>query len=347
MRTTISILPEVREYILRQLRNDETQFCHLVAETQFCHIAGAEDLPFLVKMIRNEDNERLRLRGRTSICQPTLLSMGTSPRTAPNASGDGGERRVTTPRTRYARDYFPPHSQVLALLLRCVPNSYPQSGSRAEMEARFRDVKDAAKLDRAEAKLCKTSLRWIEHALGARYHVTQMDSLNDVFAGDSAEQTHLMEFFLFDVILNRAVKLADTDGVADPDKVVKALAYNDDDIDQRSDRKYRSAIAFLPRAGVFYCARERRKSNCEDTLRNSLVPLDISWLRITRADDNLLKFGEDGYVRYFAGRCPKLPVSGWRVTAGRGGQPQVLHISGSSVCRPRWSTDAPRYGRLS
>jgi hypothetical protein len=55
-----------------------------------------------------------------------------------------------------------------------------------------------------------------------------MDSLNNAFASDGAEQTHLMEFFLFDVILNcTAVKPADTDGVADPDKVVEALAYND------------------------------------------------------------------------------------------------------------------------
>jgi hypothetical protein len=134
-------------------------------------------LPFLVKMIRNEDNERLRLRGRTSICQPTLLSMGTSPRTAPNASGDGGERRVTTPRTRYARDYFPSRLLVLALLLRCVPNSDPKSGSQAEMEARFRDVKDAGKLDdRAEAKLCKTpciglSTLWVLGSMSLRWIV--------------------------------------------------------------------------------------------------------------------------------------------------------------------------------
>jgi hypothetical protein len=92
------------------------------------------------------------------------------------------------------------------------------------MEAHYHDVKDARKLDRAEAKLCKAPLRWIEHALGGRFHVTQMDSLNDVFASDGTELPHLMEIFLFDVILNCAVKPADTDGVADPDNVVKALA---------------------------------------------------------------------------------------------------------------------------
>jgi hypothetical protein len=46
--------------------------------------------------------------------------------------------------------------------------------------------------------------------------------------------------------------------------------------------------------------------------------MDMSWLRITKGDDNLLKFGSDGYVRYFAERFPSVPVSGWRVTAGRG-----------------------------
>ena len=138
---------------------------------------------------------------------------------------------VAMPRTRYARYYFPLHSQVLVLLMRCVPNSDPQSGSRAEMEARFRDVKDVGKLDRAVAKLCKTPLHWIEHALGAWFHVIQMDSLKDMFASDGAELPHLMESFLFDVILNRTVKPADTDGVADPNKIVMALAYNDNNID--------------------------------------------------------------------------------------------------------------------
>jgi hypothetical protein len=71
-----------------------------------------------------------------------------------------------------------------------------------------------------------------------------MDSLNNAFASDGAEILHLMEFFLFDFILNCAVKPVDTDGLADPDKVVMALAYNDDNIDQQSDCKYRSVIAF-------------------------------------------------------------------------------------------------------
>ena len=55
-----------------------------------------------------------------------------------------------------------------------------------------------------------------------------------------------------------------------------------------------------------------------DASLNSLIPLDMSCLQITEADDNLLKSGKDGYVWYFEDRCPKLPVLGWRVTADMG-----------------------------
>jgi hypothetical protein len=64
------------------------------------------------------------------------------------------------------------------------------------MEARLRDMKDAGKLDRAEAKLCKTPLHCIEHALGGRFHAAQMDSLNDIFASDGTALPHQMEFFV-------------------------------------------------------------------------------------------------------------------------------------------------------
>ena len=124
----------------------------------------------------------------------------------------------------------------------------------------------------------------------------------------------LVEFFLFDVKLNRAVEPAHIDGgVPEPDKVVMAWAYDDDDIDQQLDHKYQTAIAFLPGKGLFYCAQERRKSNSVAMLLNTLIPsMDMSWLQITKkGDDNLLKFGSDE-------KFPSAPVLGWRVTAGRG-----------------------------
>ena len=155
--------------------------------------------------------------------------MGNIPRTAPH--GPGGGRVVTMPRTRYARDYFLSHLQVLALLMRCVPNSDRQFGTRENMKARFHEIKDGGKVDRDEAKLCKTTLRWIEHGLGGRYCVSQLESLEDIYPKDHSVRDDLVEFFLFDVIVNRAIMPARTNGIADPDKVVMALAYSDEDIE--------------------------------------------------------------------------------------------------------------------
>ena len=145
-------------------------------------------------MLRNANTDHLRSRGRTSICRPTLLNMGNIPRTAPH--GPGGGRVVTMPRTRYARDYFLSHLQVLALLMRCVPNSDRQFGTRENMKARFHEIKDGGKVDRDQAKLCKTTLRWIEHGLGGRFCVSQLESLEDIYPKDHSVRDNLVEFFL-------------------------------------------------------------------------------------------------------------------------------------------------------
>ena len=113
--TTLSILPEVGDNNTFFDNMETTRLSSAILQLRPLERLRPSsaieqlDLLFLEKMIRKEDNERLHLRGRTSIWQPTFLSMGTSPRTAPNVSDDGGERRVTMPRTRYARDYFPSH----------------------------------------------------------------------------------------------------------------------------------------------------------------------------------------------------------------------------------------------
>ncbi len=135
---------------------------------------------------------------------------------------------------------------------------------------------------------------------------------------------HLSEFFLLDVVLNRARPLQG-EGVAhlverDPDAVALASAYNDSDFEDRKDDKYCAVLAFLPGAGVFYCHRERRKP--ETGFENSFVPLDMSWLQLTwetsesaTGRDRLL-FGPGGYVKRLATDSSANGgfVSAWKVS---------------------------------
>ena len=60
------------------------------------------------------------------------------------------------------------------------------------------------------------------------------------------------------------------------------------------DRKFRAIVAVVPEAGVFYCHRERRKA-CVGVL-NSLVPMDINWLRLAKNGCASKRFAANGYV---------------------------------------------------
>ncbi len=67
----------------------------------------------------------------------------------------------------------------------------------------------------------------------------------------------------------------------DPDVVVMACAYmQDEDLDDAMDYKCRTMALFLPQCGVFYCCRERHHEDVG--LVNTLILLDMSWLRLKR-----------------------------------------------------------------
>ena len=143
-----------------------------------------------------------------------------------------------------------------------------------------------------------------------------------------------------DVILNRRLVRASADvegggiirngGDHDPDAVRYAPAYCDDDLLQDSDFKYRTLIAFLPGAGVLYCPRERR--GAEVGVVGSLIPLDMSWLRlnndVTTDRERHYSFGDDSYVKCFFGKGQReevVPtVTAWRVST-------CHHLGGCSM----------------
>ena len=216
-------------------------------------------------MIRNGDNDHLATRGRTSICRSSVLNLGDNPRVnAENAAGVAQQM----PQSRGLRNFFPGHSKFLSLLVKCVPLRFRGSvrrGFKAAMESHPKMPDDQC--------ICGTALRWIQDSLKEEhYHVTQLHSLNELYQRPGVHD-HVSEFFLLDVILNRARPLQG-EGVAplaerDLDAVAYACAYTDSDFEDRKDHKYCAVVAFLPGAGAFYCHRERCKP--ESGLQNSFV----------------------------------------------------------------------------
>ena len=88
----------------------------------------------------------------------------------------------------------------------------------------------------------------------------QLRSAAEMFPESGLQSEFLNEFYVMDVILNRAPSPAastDVGGVAfgggvDCDVVRHVLLCDPDDDDPRMDYKYRAAILFLHQCGVFY-----------------------------------------------------------------------------------------------
>ena len=85
---------------------------------------------------------------------------------------------------------------------------------------------------------------------------------------DGSTLCYLSEFVLMDVICNRRITptaaaalgwSVSGDGSLGPEDDVMAPASEEEDLDDANDFKYRTRLAFLPGAGVFYAARDWRR----------------------------------------------------------------------------------------
>jgi hypothetical protein len=108
------------------------------------------------------------------------------------------------------------------------------------------------------------------------------------------------EVFLMDVILNREVvnkvakhhvkRPACKNNTDNPILVAAATSAGVSDL---VDDNYQTAIAYVPDAGIFYCARECRTKR--EGIVGSHVPLDAGWLRLLRHGPGW--FAKGGYVK--------------------------------------------------
>ena len=269
-------------------------------------------------MFRNEDNNRLAGKGRSSVCKSGVQNLGNNPRVY-GAEEDGGDGiSMEMPSRRKARNQRPSHRMLLETLLKCVPIRLPHGEGRGAVASRFREAMKGGKgADVGGSLVCGTPLRWISEALPPEYDVSRVRSLDDIM-GQQGMMAGNGDFFLMDVILNRELQRSAEDArPRDPDDVVMASAkWDGANLEPDSDFKYRAVVAYLPGAGVFYCSRERRPAAVG--LPNTPVHHDVSWLRISEDIGALpmakrFSFGADGFVRRFSEESADW-VSAWRVS---------------------------------
>jgi hypothetical protein len=185
--------------------------------------------------------------------------------------------------------------------------------------------------------LCRTPISVLSKAFECE--LLQLCSAADMFPESGLQSEFLNEFYVMDVILNRAPSPAASTGVggaaggggADCDVVRHVLSCDPEDDDPPMDYKYRAAILFLPQCGVFYCHHRDRHLG-DAGVPGTLRAYDMSWLRLRREaleDGHLVSysFGGDGFVRRFysevKGKFELIDAPRFREFRGRGGRDRV------------------------
>jgi hypothetical protein len=282
---------------------------------------------------------------KTSPCKTSVLNLGKTPRVP--GSHDVDEKKDANkqlPAKRNERESLPTNRRIMRLLSMAV---IPEK--RSAFRQRFRQAsKDEKKHVKSEqSNLCHVPMSWIAKAF--QCEPFQLRRAGDMFPEARIESEFLNEFYVMDVILNRAPSSAAVTGapsdhgkqpVVDCDVVRPFRLYRPDDALPEKDYCYRAAILFLPQCGVFYCHRERRRGDVG--VPGSFIAHDMSWLRLQRdltcgGREVSYKFGSDSFVKRFYTEHTGHPVyrdehdlssgwhfldenhrvSAWRISTGR------------------------------
>jgi hypothetical protein len=226
------------------------------------------------------------------------------------------------PTQKVINSYLPSHSQVASVVAECLP--------RHDDVANF--LKEMKELNNPERRQIQIPMDCSFGVIGKTPIATILRSLQCCYGGDNVEVRRLgpteyigrdasvtavcIQFYLLDCILDRQLRPPRREGSSKnsvrrnltSDTPCKIKCNLESDLSTENDYKYRSAVAIVNEASLFYCHMDtwaktgnRRTRASPPESGNILVPLGISWLRLiarrgtTTPVDNL--FAAGAYVR--------------------------------------------------
>ena len=221
----------------------------------------------------------------------------------------------------------------LNVAMKCTPLTNARSGMRTRFEeAVSRGTASVA----GSSCICATPVQWFEEGFGPQYRISRVIFASDVLPRKQGQHDDLSVFFLMDVILHRQLRTRIRGG-AQPlfsDEIVWARADDERDLEDESDFKYRTLIAYLPGAGVFYCARDfygaRDSPWAEEGVKGAHIPRCDSWLRLNNDDrGRTCPLGHSGYVKRWHEACKTFEAnhfSIWKVLTSGMPKRQVRRV---------------------
>ena len=248
------------------------------------------------------------MANRTSPCKTSVLNLGKTPRVPGLHVDEQKEAKKRLPAGRDEKHSLPSNIRIMLLLsMAVVPEE--RRGFRRRFRRASKDDK-GKKFDPTSSNVCNVPISWVAKAF--QCEPFQLRRAGDMFPESRIESEFLNEFYIMDVVLNRAPSpeaTGDTpendDGVrhgVDPDVVRPFRSYEPDDNLPGKDYCYRALILFLPQCGKFYCHRERRRGDVG--VPGTLIAHDMSWLRLQRTETHggrevAYTFGADSFVNRF------------------------------------------------
>jgi len=276
----------------------------------------------------SRDRARISSARRTLPAQSSVSAMGHNPRVVGvHAGHDGGG---SLPLERTPDGFLPSKERVLVVLMQVL--FFDQENYRDRVAEAFRAAvlrPPLPPISGVDDNICGTPVSFFRAALDSvGYRVVDLyriDTLSDMFHESHVKQRpgeSICEVFFMDVVLNRAI-IPTTSESNNNNDVRVMRCFESADLDDSMDYKFRSLIAFVPNAGVFYCSSERRRADAG--VEKTLVPHDMSWLRLHRSSEvgsgaeqpraPVYTIGDGGYVkRLHCGGSDGHPVSVWRMT---------------------------------
>lgn len=221
-------------------------------------------------------------------------------------SGTEVDGKAKTQKSKKRKAFSPTQRQIAAVLSKALPRHVAASfGDRILHYQNSRDTPSLC-VDGVIAcgtKICKTTfVASIHFALVDTFGVGNITVERCEYMGSAHDRTrvlsvpHIMEMVVLDAVLGRTTKHAKplTSMGATVDKPVLMHTVDESLTMEAHDGKFRAIVVVVPEAGVFYCHRERRKA-CVG-VPNSLVPMDINWLRFSKNSTSSIRFAANGYV---------------------------------------------------
>lgn len=315
------------------MRAEGEQLAFLARANSVALLAFSQDSLIDGVMLANPSCDRARISRarRTLPAHSSVSAMGNNPRAVGVVAVGGCAGGASLPSRRSADRFLPSKERVLAVLMQAL--FFDQKDYRHRVAEAFRAAVLKPPLPPVRGvddNICGTPVSYFRTALDSVGYRTvnflRINKLSDMFHESHVKEPlrgeAVCEVFFMDVVLNRAIIPAtDGRGAGKGGGDVRVMrCFEQEDLEDSADHKFRALIALIPSAGVFYCSCDRQRAG-PDGGRRVLVPLDMSWLHLHRgetvgsAGPPVYTIGDGGYVkRLHCGGADGFPVSVWRMS---------------------------------